>query len=222
QLSVSSGQWRWHELVMEGYYNADGQLARIGGLVIDISQRKKAEEQAWAAAEFDALTGTRNRRGLANHLAQLNERHSAAAYYLLMIDIDYFKDINDRYGHPAGDVLLVEMAKRVHDALRPEDCLARLGGEEFAVTAGGLSQQQVERLGERIRERIAEQAFYLTAGNSQTPTMVTLTVSVGIAPLALSSDLDHSQAVAVAQADQALYAAKEAGRNRVMAYWQPR
>ncbi|MCD1587761.1 diguanylate cyclase [Halomonas sp. IOP_14] len=221
QLRVASGQWRWHELVMESYYSDDGYLARIGGLVIDISQRKKSEEQAWAAAEFDALTGTRNRRGLANHLAQLNEQAEAAAYYLLMIDIDYFKHINDRYGHPAGDTLLVEMAKRVHEALRPEDCLARFGGEEFAVTAGDLSHQQVVQLGERIRQRVAQQPFYLTAGDSQAPMMVTLTVSVGIAPLALTSDLDHSQAVAVAQADQALYAAKEAGRNRVVAHWQP-
>ncbi|WP_340146916.1 diguanylate cyclase domain-containing protein [Halomonas sp. PA16-9] len=68
---------------------------------------------------------------------------------------------------------------------------------------------------------VAQQPFYLTAGDSQAPMMVTLTVSVGIAPLALTSDLDHSQAVAVAQADQALYAAKEAGRNRVVAHWQP-
>lgn len=221
QLKMASGQWRWHELVMENYYTADGHLTRIGGLVIDISQRKKSEEQAWAAAEFDDLTGTRNRRGLANHLAQLNERRTEAAYYLLMIDIDYFKHVNDRYGHPAGDALLVEMAQRVHDTLRSDDCLARLGGEEFAVTAGDLTQQQAMQLGERIRERISQQPFYLVAGNAQTPKLVTLTVSVGIAPLVLSSDLYLSQAVAVAQADQALYAAKEAGRNRVVAYWQP-
>ncbi|MGP9766256.1 sensor domain-containing diguanylate cyclase [Halomonas sp. AOP13-D3-9] len=219
KLRVASGQWRWHELVMEGDYSSEGRLTRIGGLTIDISQRKKTEEQAWTAAEFDALTGMRNRRGLANHLAQLQEFHAAANYHVLMIDIDYFKHINDRYGHPAGDTLLVEMAKRVHDVLRPEDCLARLGGEEFAVTTGDLSPQQVVQLGERIRQRIAHQPFYLTVGDTQTPTMVTLTVSVGIAPLTLSSDLDHSQAVAVAQADQALYAAKEAGRNRVVAYW---
>ncbi|MEA2117909.1 GGDEF domain-containing protein [Halovibrio sp. HP20-50] len=98
-------------------------------------------------------------------------------------------------------------------------CLARLGGEEFAVTVGNVSRQQVVQLGERIRERIAQQPFYLTSEESQTPMMVTLTVSVGIAPLVMSNNVDHSHAVAVAQADQALYAAKEGGRNRVMAYW---
>ena len=215
QLRVSSGKWRWFELVMECYYIAGGKLARIGGLAIDISQRKKSEEQAWAAADFDALTSTRNRRGLANHLTQLHERQAVVNYYLLMIDIDYFKYINDRYGHPAGDSLLVEMAQRIHDALRPEDCLARLGGEEFAVTAGGLTHQRVLQLAERIRERIAQQPFNPTIGEA-----VSITISVGVAPLVLSRDLDHDQAVAIAQADQALYAAKEAGRNCVVAHWQ--
>lgn len=221
QVRVADGQWRWHELVLENYYADDHYLARIGGLAIDISQRKTSEEQAWVAAEYDALTGTRNRRGLAHHLARLNELSEASAYYLLMIDIDFFKHVNDHYGHLAGDALLVDMAKRVSDTLRPEDCLARVGGEEFVITAGELTPQQVMQLGERIRESIAEQPFCLSSGSEQTPTMVPLTVSVGIAPLDLTSDLENSQAVAVAQADQALYAAKEAGRNRVVAHWQP-
>ncbi|MYL23526.1 diguanylate cyclase [Halomonas alkaliantarctica] len=231
RLIDQQGKTRWHELVIEADYDACGRLARIAGLAIDISQRKQGEVQAQAAAEFDELTGARNRRGMVRYMRELRQsqtnqpRHYQSAY-LLLLDIDHFKSINDRYGHPAGDALLKILVKRLSAELRPEDCLVRLGGEEFAILADAPNHAKALQLAERLRRCIAHHPFALEAlpgigGTSHAEQVnVPMTISLGVATLHFSGSLSHCQSMAIAQADQALYLAKESGRDRVVAYWQ--
>ncbi|MGY4877811.1 diguanylate cyclase [Vreelandella aquamarina] len=238
QLKTLQGAVLWYELVMEVHYAPDGRLTGLAGLAIDISQRKQSEVQANVAAEMDELTGVLNRRGMLRHLTNLFEQSHVGQHFLLLLDIDYFKLINDRYGHPAGDALLVTLTQRLQAELRPEDCLVRLGGEEFAVIAVNLSNAQAVSLGERLRCRIASNAFLLETMPEVSGTQgghnvqVPMTISVGVTELSapaldageqkvpMQEQIRYCQSMAVAQADQALYAAKEAGRNQVVAYWQ--
>ncbi|MCE8011656.1 sensor domain-containing diguanylate cyclase [Billgrantia desiderata] len=212
---------RWHEIVAELACDTSGRPSVVSGLVIDISRRKQGEERAMLAAEYDELTDVMNRRGLTRHLQTTLKRTSTTLCHLLMLDIDHFKQINDRYGHPAGDALLKLVATRLDNELRGQDVLARMGGEEFAVFVSGLDDAQAWQLGERLRASIADTPFLLPplAGMAAAPP-VTITISIGIARLMPGQDLEHAQSLASTQADQALYAAKRTGRNRVMAYPQ--
>ena len=224
RLISKKGEARWHEIVTEAVCDEKGRLVALAGLVIDISQRKQGEERAMIAAEYDELTGVLNRRGLTRHLAETlgGILEQPSPHHLLLVDIDHFKLINDAYGHPAGDALLRLLAERLGKELRSEDGLARLGGEEFAVVVSGLNGQQVMQVAERLRGRIADTPFPLECLPARRPSQqVGISISIGVAKLpVVDQDLGHSQALAMAQADQALYDAKGAGRNRVVAYWQ--
>ncbi len=223
RLISKNGDTRWHEIVTEVVCDDSGRLEALAGLVIDISQRKQGEERAMIAAEYDELTGVLNRRGLTRHLAETlgGVPEPLLPHHLLLVDIDHFKQINDAYGHPAGDALLRLLAERLDKELRSEDGLARLGGEEFAIVVSGLNDQQVMQVAERLRGRIADTPFPLESLPARPPShQVGISISIGVAGLSVGQDLSHSQALAMAQADQALYAAKGGGRNRVVAYWQ--
>lgn len=220
RLNTSRGERLWHEIVTEVILDDGGQLHSLAGLMIDISQRKQGEQKALTAAEYDELTGVMNRRGLSRHLAEsLDTGTPLAKHHWLLLDIDNFKQINDRYGHPAGDALLRLLAQRIASELRPEDGLARLGGEEFAIVVSGLADHQAQQCAERLRQAVAETAFQLSTAHDDSHHQVYVSVSLGIASLPTGDDHQYRQAQANAQADQALYAAKHAGRNRVVAYW---
>lgn len=171
----------------------------------DISARKKKEQELVALATTDALTGLHNRRSFLDILRQqlkLSKPHWPGAFMLL--DIDHFKRVNDTYGHPAGDLVIHNIAQAIRDSLRQDDITGRLGGEEFAVLLPKANMQQAMHLAERIRERVAA-----TPTITQTETIY-VTISVGVA-LLYGQDENSVQS----QADQALYQAKNAGRNRV-------
>ncbi|SDM42673.1 diguanylate cyclase (GGDEF) domain-containing protein [Franzmannia pantelleriensis] len=216
RLNTANSVLCWHEMVIEAIPDDSGGWRGLAGLAIDISQRKWGEQQALSAAEYDDLTGVLNRRGLGRHLEAALARQTS--HHLLLVDIDHFKRVNDRCGHPAGDALLRLLTHRMARELRPEDGLARLGGEEFALVVSGMSDDDVCRLAERLRQRIDASPFELESAVGQHG-QVSMTVSLGIARLTRHSTPHHSQALATAQADQALYAAKHAGRNRVACYW---
>lgn len=163
----------------------------------------------------DPLTGVFNRRFLERHL---NEEVTRARKYLLplsiiLIDVDHFKLINDSYGHQVGDQVLASFANLLKRQLREPDILARYGGEEFMVVAPQTSHQNAVELAERLRMRIEANNFYLT--NAQDGTQpVHLTCSAGVA--SLEGELDCLEKL-VHLADDNLYRAKSAGRNRVFA-----
>ncbi len=129
------------------------------------------------------------------------------AFSLLMIDVDNFKKVNDEYGHPAGDAVLKELARIIKETVRTVDVVGRYGGEEFVAVLPHTAHELAVETAERVRRRIQEQVFL--AGESK----IHVTVSVGVASYP-SAKVD-SPSTLIREADQALYRAKEAGRDRV-------
>ena len=163
--------------------------------------------EALAAAARDPLTGAGNRAGLDAALpreAELARRHGTPLS-VVMIDVDRFKAVNDRFGHLAGDVVLEGFAARIRSCVRSSDLLFRFAGDEFAVLASNTPLGGAVLLAERVRAAVAERPFDTSAGR------VAITASLGAACLRRG----ESGAGLLARADDALYAAKAGGRNRV-------
>ncbi|RME35670.1 MAG: GGDEF domain-containing protein [Gammaproteobacteria bacterium] len=164
--------------------------------------------KALANALTDPVTGLNNRSALEQaleHQVELARRHGNPLS-LLMVDIDFFKLVNDRHGHLAGDSLLRELGTRLVECVRRSDVIFRYGGEEFSILLNNTDLAGARRLAERVRIAIEEKPF--AHGHKQIP----ITVSVGVATLNKNEDGRSL----VARADRALYQAKEAGRNQVV------
>jgi two-component system cell cycle response regulator len=159
----------------------------------------------------DALTGLFNRRYMESHLGTLIEQAAARgkALSVLVLDIDYFKSINDTHGHDAGDDVLREFALRIKRSIRGIDLACRHGGEEFVVVMPETDMAVAAMVAERLRRRIAAEPFAIAEGARQIP----VTISIGIAGLRGKQD---TAATLLKRADQALYRAKRDGRNRVV------
>ncbi len=160
----------------------------------------------------DPLTGLHNRRYMESHVTGLVEQALARGkpLALLVIDIDYFKAVNDGHGHDAGDDVLREFATRLRKSIRGIDLACRYGGEEFVVVMPETDMAVAAIVAERIRRRIAGEPFAIRAGAAA----LDVTISVGLAALAGVAD---TAAAILKRADQALYRAKRDGRNRVVA-----
>jgi len=157
-------------------------------------------------AATDALTGQGNRRALDELLKQQAElfTSSGKSFSILMLDVDFFKTINDRFGHMTGDDVLRAFSQRVREYLRPGDVCARFGGEEFVVVLPRTGLEEAREVAERLRLGVARSPLL------QNPT-VQVTVSIGVASLAPGQTVSEL----LAAADAAVYAAKNAGRNQV-------
>jgi diguanylate cyclase (GGDEF)-like protein len=127
-----------------------------------------------------------------------------------MLDIDYFKHINDRYGHQKGDEVLVTFVSRLQSELRQSDQLGRYGGEEFLVLLPDTSKSDAEKIAQRLRHAIADTPFQI---NDE---VLDVTTSIGLA--CLEADVSLGQDELVGRADVALYLAKQTGRNRVVCW----
>ena len=174
------------------------------------SLREKVQ-QSIELALFDPLTGLNNRRFMENHLATMldNAKVRRAPLTLMILDIDHFKQVNDTYGHDCGDEVLKAFADRLRGIIRGGDLLCRLGGEEFVIVMPGVATQTATRIAERTRLAVQDEQFPIDASGRVIP----VTVSIGLAERRDDDDagsLYH-------RADQALYRAKSAGRNRVSA-----
>src|SRR6266446_7059859 len=158
----------------------------------------------------DALTGLYNRRYMESHIGTLVEQAATRGKPLtvLVLDIDFFKTINDSYGHDAGDDVLREFAIRIKKSIRGIDLACRYGGEEFVVVMPETDLAVSTLVAERLRRRIASQPFAIRQGARQ----IEVTISIGIAALGGGDDA----AMLVKRADQALFRAKRDGRNRVV------
>lgn len=181
-------------------------------LVINITEQKRLEERLKRLSQTDDLTGVFNRRHFMEVLAKEFQiaRRRRQSLSLLSIDIDHFKDINDRYGHSQGDLALQHLIKTVRCHLRAEDVLARVGGEEFAILCPVTDRQQARGLAERIRHMVADTRLGTPFGP------IRLTISIGVATLA--ADENNADSI-LSRVDKALYRAKHEGRNQVICAW---
>ena len=185
-----------------------GEITHFIGIKDDITERKRLEEQLQKLANTDPLTELYNRRVFLERVAQETARlsrveNSCAA--LIMIDLDYFKCVNDTYGHSTGDEVLRKFAEIMRKISRAIDLPARLGGEEFAILLSGATKNDAMTLAERLRQQVADTVIPHKKG------LVRITISIGAA--ALSADDVGGDSV-LNHADTALYQAKNAGRNQ--------
>jgi diguanylate cyclase (GGDEF)-like protein/PAS domain S-box-containing protein len=199
----------WCRTVMSLVRDAAGGPSYVIGMLEDISDRKRAEEELVRRAVHDPLTGLPNRQlfldRLGVALAQ-SERRPGAGVAVIFMDLDRFKEVNDSLGHQAGDELLIGVSLRLSQAVRPADTVARFGGDEFVVLVGDVtSVADAEQLAHRL-SRVLTEPFEL--GDHRVPA----TASIGVA---MTSDATASPESLIRQADAAMYRAKEHGRNRV-------
>ncbi|MET0723299.1 MAG: PleD family two-component system response regulator [Tardiphaga sp.] len=160
----------------------------------------------------DGLTGLHNRRYMENHLETLAEQaaHRSKPLALMMLDIDFFKSINDSHGHDAGDDVLREFAVRIRKSIRGIDLACRYGGEEFVIVMPETDQHVASMVAERLRRSIAGEPFSIDKGNRR----IDVTISIGLSTLEKKGE---RIADVLKRADVALYRAKHDGRNRVVA-----
>ena len=210
-----------HQEMMEGFEaGADDYITkpfqvpelearvRTGARIVALQEQLiDAREQLRVEASHDALTGLLNRaaffEGFQKEVARARRYGMPVA--VVMADLDHFKMVNDRYGHPTGDLVLRETARRLRASLRSSDVIGRYGGEEFVVVAPDCGMDDAHTLAERFRSTICSLPFDVPGG------AVSVTMSVGVAA---TSDMDDADRL-IRVADEALYRAKHAGRNRV-------
>lgn len=190
-------------------------IARVRTQIRRKRYTEKLRENVQSSMELavtDPLTSLYNRRYMESHVGTLVERSASRGKSLsvLILDIDYFKSINDSYGHDAGDDVLREFAERLKASIRGIDLACRYGGEEFVVVMPDTDLGVAATVAERIRRRIAGEPFPINRGARS----IEVTISIGIA--ARVSPDDTAQMI-LKRADDALYRAKRDGRNRVVA-----
>jgi diguanylate cyclase (GGDEF)-like protein len=194
-------------LHMAGAFLADQVLGQL-------AHRQEVEQLEQAAGE-DILTGSMNRRSLMQTLRRQIATHhrSGLPIGVLMVDVDHFKSINDRYGHQAGDEVLRSIARRLASTIRDDDYLGRFGGEEFVVIVYPCPGDVIGLVGERLRKAVARTPFRIESAGD--PFDLPVTISVGGALFeGLGSD-DATEDELIKLADAALYESKTNGRNRV-------
>ncbi|MGZ5001205.1 MAG: bifunctional diguanylate cyclase/phosphodiesterase, partial [Methylomonas sp.] len=202
---VANGEIRWIEERAELEFDEAGNLIVGIGTVQDITERKHAQERIGILTNFDPLTGLPNRTQLDARVryavSMAKRNHSQLA--LMFLDLDHFKDINDTLGHSVGDKLLVELAKRMHETLRDEDTVARMGGDEFIILLPGVKERGAESVAQKLLDAISK-PYPIEHYN------LSLTASIGIA--LYPGDGEDLETLS-RSADTAMYRAKQDGRH---------
>lgn len=207
-----AGQPRWLRSIGKIVsYDLHGRAMRMLGVCLDVTEQQEQKNTLRQLAHFDTLTGLANRVELAARLndALQSSRQSTQLMGIAYLDLDGFKPINDRLGHAAGDRLLVLVAKRLQHTMRSNDCAARFGGDEFVLLLNPLnSRAECEAMLQRIMHSISRP--YALDGEQ-----VLVTASIGYT---LSPDDSSDADTLIRHADQAMYQAKQSGRNRIEAF----
>jgi diguanylate cyclase (GGDEF)-like protein/PAS domain S-box-containing protein len=207
RLCAGDGVLHWVENRYVPVRDEDGRLIEVEGIIIDISERKAAEEKIILLARTDGLTGLANRSTFTERLWQAfaAAQRGALGFAILYLDLDRFKPVNDTFGHPVGDLLLQQVAQRLKSCTREGDVVARLGGDEFAVLQGEMREAaNAGVMAAKIQAALARP--YLISGNE-----INISVSIGISPYIAGNAGADAMLV---QADLALYRSKDEGRNQ--------
>lgn len=211
--TFASGKGERFEYLLAPVLDENRNTEATACIARDITEQALAEEKIWHNAHHDLLTGLPNRRLFLDRLEQeiKQANRSSLPLAVLFMDLDGFKDVNDSYGHEAGDGLLCEVAKRLAECVRNEDTVARQGGDEFTVILAGAKQREdIERVAQTIIDALASP--FQIAHHS-----VRISVSIGISFYPQDA---FSPFALLKAADQAMYEAKKAGSNR-MCFFAP-
>ncbi|MGH2582690.1 MAG: GGDEF domain-containing protein, partial [Anaerolineales bacterium] len=212
------GSLRWMEWTDRGMFNERSELIEIQAVGRDIDEevrlRKQLEENLLkmeAQAMTDPLTGLLNRRAIMEHAEAEWQRsqREMRPLSLLLIDVDHLKDMNDTYGHFAGDLALTHLAELMRAGMRRYDWLGRWGGDEFLLILPGTELDEARTIAERLRTRVQQNRLMIEGRP------IDLRMSLGVAALAISDSAGDSLEQLLARADKALYSAKQAGRDKV-------
>ncbi len=192
------------EVAMSSVRDPDGEVANLVAVIENITHQLRAEERIHYLATHDDLTGLPNRRILRELLdfSLARSRRTGEPLHLMFLDLDRFKNVNDTFGHPAGDQLIRKAGNRFKSIVREVDVVARLGGDEFAILTEGATTEEANRLAERILDSMRE-PFTLMGSEVQISTSIGITTSVG----------EKAPDELIDEADVALYQAKHLGRN---------
>ncbi len=199
----------WHSV--STIRDENGNLSNYIEVFTDISVLKRSEEKLEQLAHHDPLTGLANRSLLFDRVKSAIRRmdRENAKLAVLFLDLDYFKDVNDTWGHPIGDILLQEVAACLHNAIRDSDTIGRLGGDEFLVLIEDYERiEDITNVAEKLCQ-VMEQPFFVKDYE------LNISVSIGIA---IFPDHGKDNATLIRNADSALYRAKESGRNTYCFY----
>ncbi|MCU0685747.1 MAG: GGDEF domain-containing protein [Polyangiaceae bacterium] len=208
----TNGTYVNDELVDQAQALSNGDRVKVGGLIFKFLSGDDVEsqyhEEIYRMTIFDGLMQVYNRRYLFEALEReiIRARRHGRDLSVVMFDIDHFKQVNDRFGHLAGDFVLKELARVVQSRIRRDEVFARYGGEEFSLVLPETTLEGAYALAETLRRKISEHGF---AFQSET---IPVTVSMGIAVL---SDVERGATELIKRADEKLYEAKRGGRNRV-------
>jgi diguanylate cyclase len=199
--------------VMRGF-NLLTYLSLLAGVAyVHALSANEAQGRLHKHAMTDDLTGLYNRRQLQEQatLAMSRAERHASPLCIVLMDIDHFKSINDRYGHPCGDQAILHLAKLMRESMRPHDLIARWGGEEFLTLLPDISMDDAHVIAERWRQLLADTPVHYGELS------LSITASFGVAQWQPGETFEHC----IARADAALYAAKQAGRNQVQCSSMP-
>jgi len=220
QHRAKNGRTLWGEVLAKPEYDAQGNIIGYHGTTRECTDRVRLENEVWHLAFFDPLTSLPNRRLLDDRLGQslVVSKRSGNYGAVMVLDLDNFKTINDLHGHHVGDLLLLEVGRRLVDCVRQKDTVARFGGDEFVVIVGELSAdlqrsiQQAREVAEKIRASLVAPYVLTVSQSGQADATVQHHCSASIG-LTLFLGQEANQNDLLKWADAAMYQAKAAGRN---------
>jgi len=202
------GNQLWLDINMVPLFDEDGELAYYAAIERDLTEYKRLQSHLENMANTDSLTGLSNRQAFMHHADKefSRARRFARPLSAVMIDVDHFKNINDRYGHAVGDVVLRQVSAICQDSLRGSDLLGRIGGEEFVLLLPDTPLSSAIFVAERMREQLEKTPIEVDN------LVVSITASFGVASV-IDADINFNSILE--RADVAMYHAKHDGRNKV-------
>ncbi|WP_052701938.1 GGDEF domain-containing protein [Marinomonas sp. S3726] len=203
-----AGKAYWLDLSITPLFNDQGEVTHIVSIQRDVTEYIDVQNKLKLLSRTDPLTGLMNRR-MFDEMAEkefLRYKNENIHYSLLALDIDHFKLINDKYGHPIGDYVLTSFSSFCETHIRSQDKVARIGGEEFCIILPATNKAGAIEVAEKLRREISNARF------SQNDHDIAITVSIGVSEV---KESDYDYVAMLKRADENLYRAKRKGRNQV-------